>query len=417
VVRPFPRTPSRLAVAAGATALLLGASGVAPFAHADNLKHRQHRAHTHVRIAQHDLDESSHALNAADARLQVAQRQLSAAQARLGSTRAKLTAAVLLDRQMQARLEQAQRELADARAAVARGKREVVAQRTDIGRLAAASYSYGDPDLMGVSAMLSSTNTQQVTSQMLTVDSLMNRETAGLRSLKATEALLVAQKQQVAAAERQVAARRADAARQVDVRRQLEQQAVADRNRVAAMVASRRAAQRHAEQVKAHDRATLKRLQAREERIKRLILARARHQRNHRVANTGGLLYRPVPGYVTSPYGWRIHPIYHYWGLHDGDDFHAPCGTPERAAGSGTVISEYYSSVWGNRLYLDLGRINGNNFTVIYNHLNSYRVGTGQHIGRGGVVGYAGTTGWSTGCHLHFTVLVNGNPVDPMHYM
>ena len=56
--------------------------------------------------------------------------------------------------------------------------------------------------------------------------------------------------------------------------------------------------------------------------------------------NTGGFLFRPVPGPVTSPFGWRRHPIYGYWGLHDGTDFSAPCGTPNHAAGSGTVISK-----------------------------------------------------------------------------
>jgi murein DD-endopeptidase MepM/ murein hydrolase activator NlpD len=83
---------------------------------------------------------------------------------------------------------------------------------------------------------------------------------------------------------------------------------------------------------------------------------------------------------------------------------------------NGTVMSEYYSSVWGNRLYLNLGMINGKNVTVIYNHLSGYRAHTGNHVSRGQVVGWVGTTGWSTGCHLHFTVMVNGTPVDPMNW-
>ncbi len=55
--------------------------------------------------------------------------------------------------------------------------------------------------------------------------------------------------------------------------------------------------------------------------------------------------------------------------------------------------------------------------TLVYNHLSSYAASTGERVRRGETVGYAGTTGWSTGCHLHFTVLLDGNPVDPMHYM
>ena len=124
----------------------------------------------------------------------------------------------------------------------------------------------------------------------------------------------------------------------------------------------------------------------------------------------------PVNGPITSPYGYRVHPIYHYWGLHDGDDFGAPCGAPLVAVRGGKVLTEYYSSVWGNRLYLNVGMINGKFITVIYNHLSRYRVGSGAVVKRGEVVGYVGTTGWSTGCHLHFTVMENGKPVDPMKY-
>nr|WP_228500439.1 M23 family metallopeptidase [Nocardioides agariphilus] len=124
----------------------------------------------------------------------------------------------------------------------------------------------------------------------------------------------------------------------------------------------------------------------------------------------------PVNGPVTSPFGYRIHPIYHYWGLHDGVDFGAGCGANLYASHGGKVLSEYYSSVWGNRLYLNVGMINGKFITLIYNHLSRYRVGVGTTVSRGEVVGYVGTTGWSTGCHLHFTVMENGKPVDPQKY-
>jgi murein DD-endopeptidase MepM/ murein hydrolase activator NlpD len=81
------------------------------------------------------------------------------------------------------------------------------------------------------------------------------------------------------------------------------------------------------------------------------------------------------------------------------------------------VISRYYSSVYGNRLYVGVGMVNGKYLTVVYNHLSGYAVGSGQDVARGQVIGYAGNTGWSTACHLHFTVLANGQPVNPMNYM
>jgi murein DD-endopeptidase MepM/ murein hydrolase activator NlpD len=88
-----------------------------------------------------------------------------------------------------------------------------------------------------------------------------------------------------------------------------------------------------------------------------------------------------------------------------------------RAIAGGTVISRYWSSVYGNRLYLSLGQINGKNITAVYNHATGYRVNVGDRVAQGEVVGYVGSTGWSTGCHLHFTILVNGTAVDPMNWL
>ena len=124
----------------------------------------------------------------------------------------------------------------------------------------------------------------------------------------------------------------------------------------------------------------------------------------------------PVNGPVTSPYGYRVHPIYGYYSLHDGVDFGAGCGQPLYSAGSGRVIQRYFSSVWGNRMIIDNGYARGVGLGTIYNHATSYIVGVGQHVRRGQVIGYVGTTGWSTGCHLHFTVMVNGRPTNPMSW-
>ena len=165
------------------------------------------------------------------------------------------------------------------------------------------------------------------------------------------------------------------------------------------------------------DLAALREAKQRENRIRQLILAAARSATGGYNGPINGLFIRPVPGYVTSPFGYRTHPIYHYWGLHDGTDFGVSCGEPMRAIAGGTVIARYWSDVYGNRLYLSLGQINGKNVTAVYNHASSYRVGVGEEVKQGETVGYVGDTGWSTGCHLHFTILVNGTAVDPMTWL
>jgi murein DD-endopeptidase MepM/ murein hydrolase activator NlpD len=390
---------------------------VVPHAAADDLKKKQRQARSQIRNAQGDLHESSNALNAAAGRLQRARAALSAAQRRLAIAQSNVTAAARVDALMQARLQAAEHALALARVALDLAKKQVVEQRAEIGRLAASNYANGDPALMGLAVILNSQNPAEVTSQMNTVSSLMNKQTTLLSDLRKARARMVAEEAKVEAAKAAVAAQRL-AARANLVRKQgLESSAATARAEVATLVIQSRAAEVQAARARKADLVQLRAAKKREERIRRLILERARRQHGGYKGDAGGFLYRPVPGAVTSPYGYRRHPIYGYWGLHDGTDFSAPCGTPNRAAASGTVISRYWDDVYGNRLYIDLGQVNGKNMTVIYNHLSGYRVSSGERVSRGEVVGYAGTTGWSTGCHLHFTVMLDGNPVDPMNYM
>ena len=113
----------------------------------------------------------------------------------------------------------------------------------------------------------------------------------------------------------------------------------------------------------------------------------------------------PVSGVVTSGFGWR-------WGrMHQGIDISAPCGTQIRAAASGTVIVSGYSGGYGNLTVLD----HGNGLATAYAHQSA--IYAGGSVSQGQVIGAVGTTGSSTGCHLHFEVRVNGSAVDPMGYL
>lgn len=109
----------------------------------------------------------------------------------------------------------------------------------------------------------------------------------------------------------------------------------------------------------------------------------------------------------------RFHPVYKRLSLHDGLDIASPCGTPVRAAADGRVLATYYNSAYGNRIIMDNGSQGGVGVGTTYNHLSGYSAVVGQRVGRGDVIGYVGTTGASTGCHLHFMVLENGRATDP----
>ena len=131
----------------------------------------------------------------------------------------------------------------------------------------------------------------------------------------------------------------------------------------------------------------------------------------------GGRLAMPVDGPVTSPYGMRLHPTLGVWKLHDGTDFGVACGTSVRAAEDGTVAATYADEAYGNRVIIDHGRLAGHDVTTTYNHLTNWAVSSGQSVRRGDVVGYVGSTGYSTGCHLHLMVEVDGSTVDPQTWL
>jgi len=126
----------------------------------------------------------------------------------------------------------------------------------------------------------------------------------------------------------------------------------------------------------------------------------------------GGRLLRPVSGPITSRFGWRYHPILKRSRLHAGIDFGVGTGTPVHAAQSGTVIMAGWKGGYGNTVVIS----HGGGLTTLYAHNSRLAVSSGQHVSAGQVVAYSGSTGLSTGPHLHFEVRVNGSPKDPMGY-
>jgi murein DD-endopeptidase MepM/ murein hydrolase activator NlpD len=420
-VRLFPVTArQRLVIAATAIALGVGATTplASPLAHADvkHLRHQQAQAQHSVKHAQADLEESSGRAQRAYAALAESRAKLRAARHDLQVTRDHVRSARQQLEKTRRQLDRAKERLARAEANLAREQQAVSDQRDQLVQTVTGFYEGGDPQLLGVMSMLGSTTTAELTDKQNNNSFVLDSQDQILDGLKASEVLLQVQTDEREKARDQVERKRSEARANLEVKRAYRAQAVDAKQRVEKETKRKKHALTLARKARAHDRAILARSKARQARVHRMLMAEiAREQRRgggyH--GDTGGLLMRPVNGPITSPYGWRIHPIYGYWGLHDGDDFGAPCGAPLYAVASGTVMSQYYSSVWGNRLYLNLGLINGKNVTVIYNHLSAYRSHVGQHVTRGQVVGLVGTTGWSTGCHTHFTVMVNGQPVNP----
>ena len=145
------------------------------------------------------------------------------------------------------------------------------------------------------------------------------------------------------------------------------------------------------------------------------MIARNRGRSTVKITSTGFM--RPIGGRITSPFGWRTHPIFNSRTFHSGVDIAGPNHGSIHASNSGKVIYSGWYGGYGKVVILDHGVVNGKPTTTLYAHMSSIKVGQGQFVHKGDVVGYEGTTGYSTGPHVHFEVRINGKPNNPLNYI
>ncbi len=130
----------------------------------------------------------------------------------------------------------------------------------------------------------------------------------------------------------------------------------------------------------------------------------------------GGFM-KPLAGRITSPFGWRIHPIFKSRTFHSGVDIAGVNGAQVRASNSGKVIFVNWYGGYGKVVIIDHGTINGAKITTLYAHLSSFKVNVGEKVNKGQPIGIQGSTGYSTGPHCHFEVRKNGKPTNPLNYI
>ncbi len=117
----------------------------------------------------------------------------------------------------------------------------------------------------------------------------------------------------------------------------------------------------------------------------------------------------PTEGRITSPFGWRRAPFTLRRHFHQGIDIGAPSGAPVKAAAEGVVKEARYRAGWGNLIIIDHGE-----YITYYAHLRRISIKNGAHVVKGQLIGEVGSTGYSTGPHLHFEIHYNGEPIDPL---
>lgn len=418
-------------------AVLLSAAlavGLAPgVAKADSLDDQRKKVRSQISQTQQKVSDASDTADSATAALASSRQQLATAQAQLAYVQQQLTDARAKEAAAKVALAKAENELAAANAEVDKGQKKVDAQQAVIGQAVRSAYQQ-QTDLTGLAIVIAGQDATDVANRIQWNTTIFDTTAAQLDELQRLQLQLEAAQQRKDAAEKQATADKESATSLVTTTAALETQAEQTQAAVNALVKKNAANEAAAKSQLAAYQAQLASFQSEDAHVSSLITARinaeklaeARRVAASQASSSGsgsssvsswGLAYPTDVTYVSSPYGTRVDPISGAVSFHSGTDFPADCGSPIMAARSGTVSDEYYQSSYGNRLILNHGNVNGVYLSTAYNHAARYVVSVGQHVQRGQTIGYIGTTGRSTGCHLHFQVYENGSLANPMRFL
>ena len=355
------------------------------------LEKQQQAANAAAKNAKKALDGSTREYTAALLALRGAQAKLDAAQNKLGRTRGMLAVAKQRDLQMQAKLAVSQANLDKAVSKLKEGESELRESEAIVEQFTVENLQQGDRGLRAFGDLLRGEDPSEFTDQMNLNDSVSDAQLATMQGLAATKVLLEVKRDDVKKLRDKVKKQRAEAAANLVRKAKLEKQAEKQRNTISGLVDIRKTAQTSALASKAEDEKKYREEVSERNKVAARLRALAEKELGNGGAGSGGdgggTLSRPVNGPITSPYGMRVHPITHVYKLHDGTDFGAGCGTPVKAAASGTIISQYYNGAYGNRVILNNGIKRGKSVVTTYNHLSRFARGSGARVSRGEVIG------------------------------
>ncbi len=392
----------------------------------DGLKQRKHKVERRMEHAHDELAASTRKLIRAKKTLDQVRDRLDAARDAYDQAHSKVVAAALLDDRAQAELDAAQISLDRAEARVGASRDRILQEETALRTYAVDAFQSGDPTLLAMSMVLTTDEPADLMGRLSSMDTVVDRQASALSRLEAAKVVHEVERARVEETRDLVAERRARAADTLRERRATEQAAESARAAVRELVEQKREQKQIAAEARDKDRKHLRKLRKERAHVQKLLrkyyaaqrrkARKARAAAHHAPAKSTGMPW-PADGWISSPFGMRLHPVYHRWTLHDGLDIAAPCGQPVRVAARGVVVARYYSFAYGNRVIVAHGLRNGIGLATTYNHLSRYSTFRGQKVRQGDVIGYVGSTGFSTGCHLHFMVLRNGRPVNPRPWL
>ncbi len=318
---------------------------------------------------------------------------------------------------VQGHIRSTQRKLAWNQIQLTAAKQTLKRHQDALNRRLVDAYEHGD--LGYVDVLLRARSFSDFVERWNDIRFLVKANESTIRARKSDEAHVVAIENGLLGVQAELSSEQ-DQARQQQ--RALDALAAQRQNLVAAADSQRRDVQAQVvqlDEMSAAEEAALEALiveKQREEEARRLAQRRARQLAGEELPpepGAPGELMWPVSGPITDPFGMRMHPVFHRMIMHNGIDIGVPTGTPVAAAASGTVIVASYQGNCGNMVAID----HHGGLSTLYCHLSQMFVGVGQQVQRGQAIGAAGATGDATGPHVHFQVMINGHPVDPMSYL
>jgi len=362
-----------------------------------------------------ELDESDWAVIDALVALAESDAALAAVTAEWQAATSELDRATAADLKAQQDLDEGVRE--EARVAAELGAVEVrMAQsRATLGEVARKVYQQGPYSSFSVA--LDAETPSDFAGRLIGVETVVRAENAAIGQFAVTAADLRNTKSRVKAVRETLAAQRDETAATLARKAAAQAQAAQAKESLDGIRGQRSATLAAAEAARQADQARYADFLQQSGAVGQSILAHyaARVASGGPVVSTGTFV-RPGNGEVTSPFGIRFHPILRYTKLHTGTDLSVGDGWVY-AADAGVVIQAGFNSAYGNMTVIDHGSTGGHGVTTLYAHQSSMLVQPGDTVTKGQRIGRIGSTGYSTGPHLHFEVRIDGQPVDPWPYI
>lgn len=439
-------TSSTASAAPGGAAAPAAAAAGGP-ARSDRVTERKNDLDKQIDDIRESLEGTSADLVDAAVALKRSEAGLVTVRAELAAAQAALAAAEKRDAELATELAVAREEEAKAVKALEAQAKAEAQTRAQLGRLAREAYS--GSGMTGLSIALQADSPDQFAERMAVAGAVMRSENSEVDRLVVARSEMRARTAKLTALRARTAELKKLAAQVVEQRAAAQARAAAAEAEQTRLVDEQTTALGVIKDKQAQEKDRLAKAQAEQDQLEKILRARAEKARKAREArearerrdraksgggsrggsgggtsagsggsqtNRGGYLSYPVNARVTSGYGMRYHPILHYWRLHGGTDFGAACGTPLRAPADGTIVRAGWAGGFGNQIVVDHGYVRGVDLSSSMNHLSRIYVSSGR-VRRGQVIGLTGTTGLSTGCHLHFEVYQNGSRVNPMRWL